>query len=260
MEGYGRQLSRHAIDVHDRQKTIVDGAWDEVVRAIAARVGDGTVLDDGAGSGVLAARLWALGVDVVALDLNRSMLDVLAERTRGEVPIVMGDVTMLPMRNGAFDAALISNVLHMLPDWAVAVEEAMRVVRAGGHVLVNLGSGARSSDARVAAVGAHFRSLVAMEEGAALPGPSDEEELCSCLRELGARVEAPLTATGTATVSIASVIERMQHNIFMWPADVTDSDLADAASRTREWAIEEIGDLDAPLEVASSISITVARR
>jgi SAM-dependent methyltransferase len=51
-------------------------------------------------------------------------------------PDVFGDAQALPFRTGTFDAVLLLHVLEHVPDPERAVAEAVRVLRAGGRVIV----------------------------------------------------------------------------------------------------------------------------
>lgn len=64
-------------------------------------------------------------------------------RKRGEVQVVMGDVVQLPFRNDIADAALLSAVLHHVPDAServLALREAHRCLKPGGLCLAGVWS------------------------------------------------------------------------------------------------------------------------
>jgi SAM-dependent methyltransferase len=101
------------------------------------RWGGARVLDAGCGTGgFLASQPGATGVDRSALALD------FAAR-HGLRRLVQADVARLPFRDAAFDAAVSADVLYhrdVLDDGA-ALAELSRVVRPGGHVLLNLPAG-----------------------------------------------------------------------------------------------------------------------
>jgi demethylmenaquinone methyltransferase/2-methoxy-6-polyprenyl-1,4-benzoquinol methylase len=113
------------------------------MRRDAARfIGRGAVLDAGAGSGDLAAACLAAGATrVVCLDRSPEMLAVArkkyaAPERRGRMRFVLGDVTRLPFRDGAFDNAGSAFVFRNIPATDAAVGELRRVLKAGGGVAV----------------------------------------------------------------------------------------------------------------------------
>src|SRR5256885_1867524 len=87
----------------------------------------GKVLDAGCGLGgyfaALAARVPE-GV-VVGLDITLNMLRRVAER-HPTVPLVAGDVRMLPIVSGAFDVVVSAHMLYHVPDVEVAIRELHR--------------------------------------------------------------------------------------------------------------------------------------
>jgi SAM-dependent methyltransferase len=100
-----------------------DGLWDtssgyenpvEQFRADRlARVVEGLgarrVLDAGAGNGIVANRLQAMGLDVIALDHSQAAMK------RVETPWVVADIGALPFDEDSFDLVLSSEVLEHLP-------------------------------------------------------------------------------------------------------------------------------------------------
>ena len=89
----------------------------------------GTILDAGAGSGISARAFAEHGATPVALDLSGQMLRECSVPDR-----VQGDFDHLPFRSDTFDAVAFTASLFLTPDPERAVEEARRVLRAGGAV------------------------------------------------------------------------------------------------------------------------------
>ena len=88
-----------------------------------------TVLDAGAGSGVSTRVLQAYATRLVALDISREMLS-----TNGTGERIQGDIDALPFHDGVFDAVAFTASLFLVPDPAVAVSEARRVLDPDGVV------------------------------------------------------------------------------------------------------------------------------
>lgn len=97
-----------------------------------------TVADLGCGTGQLAAALAPWVRHVVAVDENETMRAAAAARTAacGNVAVRAGELEALPVADASVDAAILSLVLHHLPDPMAAVAEAARILRPGGRLLV----------------------------------------------------------------------------------------------------------------------------
>ena len=107
------------------------------------------VLDAGCGTGSYAAALRSHVGAIDAADINPSMLDVARaklERTPGcPVTLHKASLEALPFEDGRFDAVVVNQVLHHLPDsprdgWPLlerVLDEIARVLRPGGTAVVN---------------------------------------------------------------------------------------------------------------------------
>ncbi len=94
------------------------------------------VLDVGAGTGSFAILLAERGFEVTSTDASAAAVDVLRERVAG--PVVQADATALPFPDGAFDAAVLGEVLEHLDDDAAALREVARVVIPNGVVAASV--------------------------------------------------------------------------------------------------------------------------
>ncbi|MBB6035549.1 methyltransferase domain-containing protein [Phytomonospora endophytica] len=93
------------------------------------------VVDIGCGGGRAVAELGARWADVVGIDADPRM--VAAARARHHTAdIRQGDATALPFADGELDGYRADKVFHELPDPAVAVTEAHRVLTPGGRVVL----------------------------------------------------------------------------------------------------------------------------
>lgn len=98
----------------------------------------GTVLDIGAGSGWLSARLSERGWSAAALDVTISGGDGLetARHHKADLLLVRGDMGLLPFASNTIDLAVFNASLHYAANVPAALHEAARVIRPGGQLVV----------------------------------------------------------------------------------------------------------------------------
>jgi ubiquinone/menaquinone biosynthesis C-methylase UbiE len=107
-------------------------------------VGDGaTVLEMACGTGIVTRKLrdaLPANVKLVATDLNQAMIDFAKQKfTVGEaIEWQQADATNLPFADQSFDAVICQFGLMFVPDKQAAVNEARRVLKAGGVFLFNV--------------------------------------------------------------------------------------------------------------------------
>ncbi len=125
------------------------GQWDKLreemfgaashLQALPALLDDRLVVGDlGCGTGQVASALAPFVARVVAVDRSGEMLQAAKRRLRDarNVEVRRGELEALPIADGELDAATLLLVLHHLPDPAVALAEAARVLRPGGRLLI----------------------------------------------------------------------------------------------------------------------------
>jgi len=110
------------------------------LRRMGGDVAGGTVLEIGCGRGVgtrialeqfHARRVDAFDLDPRMVARARDRLVPYADR----VALWVGDATMIPARNGTFDAVFDFGIIHHVPDWRRALAEVSRVLKPGGLFL-----------------------------------------------------------------------------------------------------------------------------
>jgi ubiquinone/menaquinone biosynthesis C-methylase UbiE len=106
-----------------------------------AALAPGRILETAAGTGIvteaIARRLPE--ADLVATDLNQAMLDVAAPRIgSSRVSFRQADAQSLPFPDAGFDAVVCQFGAMFFPDRVGAYQEALRVLRPGGHFLFNV--------------------------------------------------------------------------------------------------------------------------
>jgi ubiquinone/menaquinone biosynthesis C-methylase UbiE len=105
----------------------------------------GKVLDMGTGPGFVAIEVTKLltGTEcqVIGMDLSEAMLDLAAEnadraRLNGAPSWRKGDVRAMPFDDGTFDLIVSNDSLHHWEDPLPVFDEIARVLKAGGHCIV----------------------------------------------------------------------------------------------------------------------------
>lgn len=100
--------------------------------------GGGNALDVGAGTGLLAERLSAGGLSVVALDPFAQMLEQLRQR-RPDIATVVAEGLAIPFPDATFDLTYSVAVLHHIADperVRRTLREMVRVTRPGGQIVI----------------------------------------------------------------------------------------------------------------------------
>jgi SAM-dependent methyltransferase len=219
-----------------------------MVELLASELGGrGTALELGVGTGQVALPLHAAGIPVVGMDLSRPMMDRLIHKAGGRspFPLVQGDATRMPFADGAFGAAYLRWVLHLIPDWKGALAEVVRVVREGGVFAVSIGMycGPRSE------IQERFAELagVSLEPPGLTWGGYDR--LDEAMEALGATPRELPSITESEHENLEDFLDGIARNRYSWTWKVEDPErLASVAAEVRRWAEERFGSLDGPKE------------
>ncbi|MEE4639689.1 MAG: class I SAM-dependent methyltransferase [Wenzhouxiangella sp.] len=170
---------------------------DDIGLAIASRLGErAKVLELGVGTGRIALPVAAAGCEVFGVDLSSHMLSALSRRLKVDglsgIHLVRSDITALPFRAAAFDAAMAVHVLHLVSDWAGVLAQVSRLVRPGGQLM--LGRDWVDPESFSGIIRNQFRKTVVevgremLPPGASAAGPpSGGAAIVGTLAELGAQ-------------------------------------------------------------------------
>jgi ubiquinone/menaquinone biosynthesis C-methylase UbiE len=204
--------------------------------------GKGTVLEVGVGTGQVALPLAERGIPMVGLDLSSPMLTQLVRKAGGRVPfpLMLGDATALPLRDGAFGGSVLRWVLHLIPAWESALAEMVRTIRPDGIVFIQMGSSrgpqaeiqerfAEITESRVDPVGLSW-------DGAGL--------LDDAMRRLGVPLLDEVTFTDREALSLRAFLDALEGNRFSWTWRTPERVFHEAAAEVRAWAHERFGPLD----------------
>ena len=110
--------------------------YEFMYQRIPEQIGGMDVLEIATGPGLLAKHVAPAARTMLATDYSEGMI---AEAKKGECPpnlrFEVADATALPYGDVSFDAVLISNALHIIPEPEKALSEIDRVLRPGGLLI-----------------------------------------------------------------------------------------------------------------------------
>jgi demethylmenaquinone methyltransferase/2-methoxy-6-polyprenyl-1,4-benzoquinol methylase len=93
------------------------------------------ILDIAAGPGSSSEPLFKAGADVTSLDFSEGML-LQGRKARPYLKFVKGDALNLPFGDNEFDLTTISFGLRNTNDYKKALQEALRVTKVGGRMVI----------------------------------------------------------------------------------------------------------------------------
>jgi DNA-binding transcriptional MerR regulator len=105
---------------------------DPVRRALVGAPGR-VLYDVGGGTGNYAAAFRAEGWDPTVIDPSAEMR---GQAEAKGLAVLAGEATALPAADQSADAVIMISMLHQVPDWRTALDEAARVLRRGGRLAV----------------------------------------------------------------------------------------------------------------------------
>ena len=98
------------------------------------------IVDLGAGEGMLSHLLAKRAESVVCVDSSPKMVEFgseLAKRNKIEnLSYILGDIQEVPLEDGGFDIALLSQALHHAQSPERAISEAFRILKQGGRISI----------------------------------------------------------------------------------------------------------------------------
>lgn len=117
------------------------GGWSALASALACGFRGKTVADLGCGEGALALQLAPFVREVIAVDLAPRMLAQVVARAEkagyaGQIKTVEGELENLPLPDASVDAVFLSQSLHHASDPKQALQEAVRILRSGGELIL----------------------------------------------------------------------------------------------------------------------------
>lgn len=251
-------------DIYDATRGLPAEALERVADRIVAATHASpqtTFLELGIGTGRIALPLIERGYTVTGVDISQAMMDRLRAKApdRPNLTLIEADVTELPFPDRSFDVVLFVHVLHLIPEWRRALDEAQRVLRPGGALV--MGNDRPLPDDPADAIRRQWRVFV-VEAGAEATLRRAHGTWDAIDAELAARgyrraVYRPAQWEGEFRPIDLLEAQRKQTFSESWrvPSDVLET----VHARMLTWARERYGDLEQPIRSRLEFLLSVSR-
>jgi ubiquinone/menaquinone biosynthesis C-methylase UbiE len=245
----------------DERAAITAEAVESMAAAVAEiaglRQGD-TLLEVGAGTGMLSLPLLRRPIRYVGLDLSPAMLAVFREKVEeaglsAELLVADGNGRW-PVEDGSVAAIFSARALHHV-DVDHAAAETGRVLRPQGGWLI-LGRVRRPNDSVQPTLRRQMRKLLEGEGYSGRDHDAHTEALFSALEAIGGeRVQSRVAARWTRRHAPLDSITAWQGKEGLAGHDIPEEVKERVLGRLRAWAEERYGNLEAPLEQEESFEL-----
>ena len=121
---------------YDRFMRKDQAAYEEMYKLIRPVVKAKTVLELATGTGLIAKHIVNAAAHIEATDASPEMIAEAKRDTRSaKLHFSVQDIFRLPYANGSFDAVIVSNALHIVPQPEKALAEIRRVLKDDGVLI-----------------------------------------------------------------------------------------------------------------------------
>ena len=142
IEGRRRASEQYFDEVAGRLgKNYVPGrSWDAIGHFLLRLVPEIEIADLGAGEGMISQLLAERAKKVYCIDRSKSMVRLGLELSKknglSNLVYKLGDLEKVPLKDGSVDLALMSQSLHHAEHPETALEEAARILKPGGQLII----------------------------------------------------------------------------------------------------------------------------
>jgi ubiquinone/menaquinone biosynthesis C-methylase UbiE len=250
----------HAVDYYDETRGLSPEVQSETARLLAGELpGAGSVLEVGAGTGLVTVPLVQAGLPVLATDLSWEMLERLHEKAEAEavrIPTAVADASRLPFADDSFDGLVMRHVLHLVAGWREALDEVVRVVRPGGVFLVSI----TDYTGLYHALQERFLHHAGDLPIAVGLRPDDPEGLVRAMASHGATGRALPVVRGLRTLTISAFLKNMERGLYTWTWGAAPPTRRRARRAVPRWGRQNLGRQEPPVGPAFEIEWWAIRR
>ncbi len=246
-----------AAEYYDETRGLPEGVAERIRDAIIAFTKTDKAskfLEMGIGTGRIALPFIRGGYDYTGVDISLEMMAKLEQKLAGEdtsaynFRLQTADITHLPFADNIYDVALMVHVLHLVPNWQAAVEEARRVLQPGGWLVVGnelaakpkseVTSYSRSANDQWYTV---LRELgVNMEKQQVGVNWRDPQPLLDYLAEIGANAQlVDLLTYEFAGITPRAMLARHRDRLYSSDWTLPEDIHAEAVRRVQNWLDHE---------------------
>ncbi len=247
---------------YDATRALPAAAEADIAVGIARAVGATRrtrLLEIGVGTGRIALPLSRLRLRCVGIDRSAPMLAAARHGGRdgtGQLLLARADATALPFATASVDVALIVHVFHLIPDWPVALREALRVLRPGGYLVY--GSEQRGAASEEGPIAAQWRALLTARGIAPRNHRSTDDAVGALLREHGLSPTTETVATWTGETTVAQTLARHASRDYSSSWGIPDAIFAEANAALTAWVAVRYPASDRKLVTQSEFTLTIA--
>ena len=130
-----------AVSFYDATRGYRDGVVERYREALLDYTGmdaSASFLELGIGSGLIARAFYPVARHYVGIDYSLGMMRLIRGKLMGDwrPPLAQADARFLPFVAGSFDIVHAVRVFHHLADWRACIDEARRLLRGGGALVI----------------------------------------------------------------------------------------------------------------------------
>jgi SAM-dependent methyltransferase len=235
-----------AAEYYDATRALPDEAMADLLGVLVPELARRQpCLEIGVGTGRIALPLHGRGIALAGMDIAEAMLRRLIGNAGGTArfPVLRGDATRLPLADASFGSVLAVHVLHLIPTWRDAVEEARRVLRPGGALIASFPSEGGHPDGTRPSASTPWAAMLrqaAQRHGVVRTsrGASDPQQVAAYLGHRAAARRLPDVRV-TQLRTLGATLHQLEGQVYSWTWPYPREQVLGLATEIRGWAAQE---------------------